>query len=134
MGELNSLVNDGPDRRRIIMKQFPERKSENGSLDRGERAERVAGGDWLEAAVELVSRIEHTPQHFPPEARRPLGGHFAVLTLHFAEAPVVGDLCVMARCLRFVKRLDDEAARAAQDVVRHAITMPPSTWMHWPVM
>ena len=134
MGKLDSLVNDGSDRRRIIVKEFPERKSQDGAFDNGKRPQRVAGGHWLEAPVEVVAGLNDTTEHFPAEAGRSLRGYFAVNVCDVAQAAVVSKLRVVTRGLRFVERLDDKAARAAQDVVAHAITMPPSTWMHWPVM
>lgn len=134
MSKLDSLVNDGSDRRRIIVKQLPERKSEDGSLDDGKGPERVAGGDGLEATIEVVAGVENTPEHLAAETGRPFAGHLAIFAGNVLEAAVVGGLGVVAGGLSFVEGLDDEAARAAQDVIVHAITMPPSTWMHWPVM
>ena len=134
MGKLDSLVHDGSDRRRIIVKQLPERKSEDGSLDDREGAKGVPGSDRLEAAIEIVAGVEHAPQDLAPEGSGPLCRDLAILVLHLAQAAVVGVFSVVAGGFRFVEGLDDEAARAAQHVVGHAITMPPSTWMHWPVM
>ena len=134
MGKLDSLVHNGSDRRRIIVKQLPERKSENGSLDGGKGSERVAGGDGLEATIEVLAGVEDTPENLAPEVGGPPGRHLPVLAGDFLEAAVVGSLGVVAGGLSFVEGLDDEAARAAQNVIGHAITMPPSTWMHWPVM
>ena len=134
MGKLDSLVHDGSDRRRIIVKQLPERKSEDGSLDDGKGPQGVAGGDGLEAPIEVGAGVEDAPEHLAAEAGRPLAGHLAIVTGDVLEAAVVGGLGVVAGGLSFVEGLDDEAAGAPQDVVGHAITMPPSTWMHWPVM
>lgn len=134
MSELDSLVHDGSDRRRIIVKQLPERKSEDGALDGGKGPKRVPGSDRLEAPIEVVAGVEHSTQDLAPEACGPLRRDLAILVLHLAQAAVVGVFGVVARGFRFVEGLDDEAARATQNVVGHAITMPPSTWMHWPVM
>lgn len=134
MSKLDSLVNDGSDRRRIIVKQLPERKSEDGSLDDGKGPERVAGGDGLEATIEVLTGVENAPEHLAAETGRPFAGHLAIFAGNVLEAAVVGGLGVVAGGFSFVEGLDDEAARAAQDVIGHAITMPPSTWMHWPVM
>lgn len=134
MGKLDSLVHDGSDRRRIIVKQLPERKSEDRSLDDGKGPERVAGGDGLEATIEVLTGVEDAPEHLAAEAGWPFAGHLPVFAGDVLEAAVVGGLGVVAGGLSFVKGLDDEAAGTPQDVVGHAITMPPSTWMHWPVM
>ncbi len=134
MGKLDSLVHDGSDRRRIIVKQLPERKSEDGPLDGRKGPKGVPGGDWLEAAIEIVAGVEHAPQDLAPEAGGPLRGDLAILAFHLSQAAVVGVLGIVAGGLRFVEGLDNEAAGATKDVVGHAITMPPSTWMHWPVM
>lgn len=134
MSKLDSLVHDGSDRRRIIVKQLPERKSEDGALDDGKGAKRVPGSDRLEAAIKVLAGVEHAPQHLAPKGGGAPGRDLAVLALHLAQAAVVGVLGVVAGGLGFVQGLDDEAAGATEDVVAHAITMPPSTWMHWPVM
>lgn len=134
MGKLDSLVYDGSDRRRIIVKQLPERKSEDGSLDDGKGSEGVAGGNGLEATIEVVAGVKNAPEHLAAETGRPFAGHLAVLAGNLLEAAVISGLGVVAGGLSFVEGFDDEAARATQDVVGHAITMPPSTWMHWPVM
>ena len=134
MGKLDSLVHDGSDRRRIILKQLPERKSEDCSFDDGKGPERVAGGDGLEATIEVVTGVENAPENLPPEVGGPSGGDLPVFAGDLLEAAVVGGFGVVAGGLSFVKGFDDEAAGAAEDVIGHAITMPPSTWMHWPVM
>ncbi len=134
MGKLDSLVHDGSDRRRIIVKQLPERKSEDSPLDHGKGPKGVPGGNGLEAAIEIVAGVEDAPEDLAAEGRGPPGGDLAILVLHLAQATVVGVLGIVAGGFRFVEGLDDEAARATQNVVGHAITMPPSTWMHWPVM
>ena len=134
MGKLDSLVNDGSDRRRIIVKQLPERKSEDGAFDHGKGSERVPGGDFLEAAIEIVAGVKNPPKDLPPEAGGPFAGHLAILAGDIPQAAIVGVLGAVAGGFGFVEGLDDEATGATQDVVGHAITMPPSTWMHWPVM
>ena len=134
MGKLDSLVNDGSDRRRIIVKQLPERKSEDGAFDGGKGPERVPGGDFLEAAIEIVAGVENPPEHLPPEAGGPFAGHLAILAGDIPQAAIVGVFGAVSGGFGFVEGLDDEATGATQDVVGHAITMPPSTWMHWPVM
>ncbi len=134
MGKLNSLVHDGSDRRRIIVKQLPERKSEDGSLDDGKGPERVAGGDGLEATIEVFTGVENAAENLPPEVGGASGRHLPVFAGDLLKTAVVGGLGIVAGGISFVEGLDDEAARAAQNVIGHAITMPPSTWMHWPVM
>ena len=134
MGKLDSLVHDCSDRRRIILKQLPERKSQDSAFDRGKGPEGVPGGDRLEAAIEVVARVEDAPEDRAPEFGGPPGGHLAVLAGDVPQAAIVGILGIVAGGLSFIEGLEDEAARAPQDVVGHAITMPPSTWMHWPVM
>lgn len=134
MGKLDSLVYDGSDRRRIIVKQLPERKSQDGSLDDRKGPERVAGGDRLEATIEVVAGVKNAPEHLTTETGRPFAGHLTIFAGNVLETAVVGGLGIVAGGFSFVEGLDHEAARAAQDVVGHAITMPPSTWMHWPVM
>ena len=134
MGKLDSLVYDGSDRRRIIVKQLPERKSQDGSLDDGKGSEGVTRGNGLEAPIEVLAGVKNAPEHLAAEIGRPFAGHLAVLTGDVLETAVVGGLGIVAGGFSFVQGLDHEAARAAQDVVGHAITMPPSTWMHWPVM
>ncbi len=134
MGKLDSLVHDGSDRRRIIVKQLPERKSQDGSLDDGKGPQGVAGGDGLEATIEVVAGVKNAPEHLATETGRPFAGHLTIFAGDVLEAAVIGGLGVVAGGLSFVQRLDHETARAAQDVIGHAITMPPSTWMHWPVM
>lgn len=134
MGKLDSLVNDGSDRRRIIVKQLPERKSQDGSLDDGKGSEGVARGNGLEATIEVLTGVKNAPEHLAAETGRPFASHLAVFAGNVLETAVVGGLGIVAGGFSFVERLDHEAARAAQDVIGHAITMPPSTWMHWPVM
>ncbi len=134
MGKLDSLVHDGSDRRRIIVKQLPERKSEDGSLDDGKGPERVAGSDGLEATIEVVTGVEDTPENLPAEVGGSPGRDLPVFAGDLLQAAVVGGFGIVAGGLGFVEGFDDEAAGAAEDVIGHAITMPPSTWMHWPVM
>lgn len=134
MGKLDGLVHNGSDRRRIVVKEFPERKSEDGPLDHGKGGEGVAGGDRLQAAVEVIARGDDAPDHLAPEGGGAPGRDLAVLAGDLIQATLEDGLGIVVRCLCFVEGLDHEAARAAQDVIAHAITMPPSTWMHWPVM
>lgn len=134
MGKLDGLVNDGSDRRRIIVKQLPERKSQDSSLDGWKGPEGVAGGHGLEAAIEVLTGVENAPQHLAPEVGGAPAGHLLVVAGDLLQAAVVGGFGIVTGSLRFVEGLDDEAAGATEDVVGHAITMPPSTWMHWPVM
>ncbi len=116
------------------MKEFPERKPKDGPLDDGEGREGVTGGDGLEAMVQFLAGINHAAERLAPEGDGSLARYFAILARHFAQPPFVGALGVVAGGFRFVERFEDEAARPPQDVVAHAITMPPSTWTHWPVM
>ena len=135
MGKLDSLVNDGSDRRRIIVKQLPERKSEDGAFDGRKGPERVPGGDFLEAAIEIVAGVENPPEHLPPEAGGPFAGHLAILAGDIPQAAIVGVFGARVRRSRLRRGPRRRGnACATQDVVGHAITMPPSTWMHWPVM
>lgn len=134
MGKLDSLVHNRSDRRRIIVKEFPERKSQDSAFDGGEGRDGVAGSDGLEAAVEVLAGAEYTAEHLAAEGGGPFAGHLPILDRHLLEAALVGGLGIVASGFGFVERLKDEAARTTKNVVGHAITMPPSTWMHWPVM
>jgi hypothetical protein len=134
VGKLDSLVHDCSDRRRIILKQLPERKSQDSAFNGGKGPEGVPGGNRLEAAIEVLAGVENAPENRAPEFGGPPGGHLAVFAGDVPQAAIVGILGIVAGGLSFIEGLENEDAGATQYVVGHAITMPPSTWMHWPVM
>src|SRR6185295_535335 len=125
---------DRRDRRRIIGKQFPYCKAKNVAVNDGHGRQREAGGGVVDVAVELRTALEDAGDGRLAEGQRAARGDFGIRLRRFGEAPLEDGRDRVIAGVGLIEAFEHEEACPPHDAVGHAITMPPSTWMHCPVM
>tara|TARA_Y100000588_G_scaffold374958_1_gene450752 strand:+ start:887 stop:1141 length:255 start_codon:yes stop_codon:yes gene_type:complete len=84
MRKLDSFVNNSSDRDRIIVKELPDRKSQDDTFNNGKSSKGVPRSYRLKSSVKFFPRSKDTSKDLPTICRWPFRGYLLVLFGYFS--------------------------------------------------